>query len=923
MADHSLHTPEGRSDAFAKFRSQPYYRFMTKLRQRRAEQIRALFTDPQALSLDRFNHEIWQLGGRVLLRGQPIADKIFDGMPSPKRLAELSDALDAGELEVEGNSMWRPASSVYGSTLKENDAAKVARIRHAFVILTNRGLAPFEQVKKVDACLGYSPGFDSMLVMIAHPTGWALDNSQSRGGLRRLGFVVNTSTEVQVTVSQLRETLGASDLIELDLFLSMLNQRPKPNADGPRIWWVNQGQSYEQEKELGCIKAGTEGADGRSVPARSAVAEVCPGDIIIHHSRKYIRAVSHVQDEPQLLALLNGTQQHQARTVYHELRTPIPSADLGATIYALNLPAGPFGKDFFPKQGYLHELTKAGLQCVYEQSPTNNWPTYVTAFFTTPRDVTQPPATVSVPPTPPVPPFAAVLEALDQKRLSFPPELVSTYLLALQAKGFVILTGISGTGKTQLALEVARHFQPIQRLTITAKPPDGARALTVKAYTVQNSQMIVPVDVIEELGLSTDAERNRTLTVHYPGGSSRLSLYKYPGHDTFMLRLHDQLKIWFRSNFHVGDTFFLEVLPATDSDAAALRFSKPMTMEQERRLENVRVFAVRPDWTDAHGLLGYFNPLTRRYESTPFLRFLLEAERETTQARAEGREPNPYFVVLDEMNLARVEYYFADFLSCLESGEALELHDDRELESGVGTEAEQTVVPRRLMVPRNLFFTGTVNVDETTTMFSPKVLDRAFTIEFNHVDLRGLGTTTTTDGIIPLALIALPERLLQPGTITSAEWVVFGEREGGALADVVMALNDVLARDQRQFGYRVANEIARFVNLAADQATGTLAALWAALDLAILAKALPKLAGTQQELEDLLMRLFTFALSGLAGDTTLDADAILTQWRDQGGQIVTEPMITPPRTARLPRTAAKLWRMVRRLRQQGFTAFVC
>ncbi|MEI6180947.1 MAG: hypothetical protein WCP31_09335, partial [Chloroflexales bacterium] len=535
MADHPLHTLEGRSAAFEKFRNQPYYRFMTKLRQRRAEQIRALFTDPNAMTLDRFNREIWQIGGRVLLRGQPIADKIFDGMPSLARMAELSDALDAGELEVEGNSMWRPASSVYGSTLKENDVAKVARIRHAFVILTNRGLAPFEQVKKVDACLGYSPGFDSMLVMIAHPTGWALDNSQSRGGLRRLGFVVNTSTEVQVTVSQLREMLGASDLIELDLFLYMLNQRPKPDV-----------------------------------------------------------------------------------------------------------------------------------------------------------------VTVSVSSTPPVPPFAAVLDALDQKRLRFPPELVSTYLLALQAKGFVILTGISGTGKTQLALEVARHFQPMQRLTITAKPPDGARALTVKAYTVQNSQLIVPVDVIEELGLSTDAERNRTLTVHYPGGSSRLSLYKYPGHDTFMLRLPDQLKIWFRSNFHVGDTFFLEVLPATDSDAAALRFSKPMTMEQERRLANVKVLAVRPDWTDAHGLLGYFNPLTRRYESTPFLRFLLEAERETTQAGAEGREPNPYFIVLDEMNLARVEYYFADFLSCLESGEALELHDDRELESGVGTEAEQTVVPRRL-----------------------------------------------------------------------------------------------------------------------------------------------------------------------------------------------------------------------------------
>ncbi len=764
MADHSLHTPESRIAAFANFRSQPSYRFMTKLRQRRAEQIRALFANPKAMTLDRFNREIWQIGGRVLLRGQPIADKIFEGIPSPERLAELSDALDAGELEVEGNSMWRPGSSVYGSSLKENDAAKVAHIHHACAILTNRGSAPFERAKQIAKLPGFGPGAAGMLVMIAHPDGWALDNDQSRGGLRRLGFAVNTSTDVQVTVSQLRETLGASDLIELDLFLYMLNQRPQPD-------------------------------------------------------------------------------------VATEIITRAPTV-------------------------------------------------------------------------PTVSPFAAVQEALHQKHLSFPPELVSIYLLALQAKGFVILTGISGTGKTQLALEVARHFQPVQRLTITAKPPDGARALIVKSYTVQESQMIVPIDVIEELGLSREADGNRTVTVYYPGGSFALNLYTYPGRDIFMLRLRNQLKTWFQSNLHVGDTFFLEVLPATDSDAAALRFSMPMTMEQERRLENVKVLAVRPDWTDAHGLLGYFNPLTRHYESTPFLRFLLEAERETTQAGAEGREPNPYFIVLDEMNLARVEYYFADFLSCLESGEALELHDDREIESGVGTEAEQTVVPRRLTVPRNLFFTGTVNVDETTSMFSPKVLDRAFTIEFNQVDLRGLGTPGT-DVPIPLALTGLPERLLQPGKITGTEWVVFGEREGGKFADVVIVLNDLLARDQRQFGYRVANEIARFVNLASDQSAGTPESLWAALDSAILAKALPKLAGTQQELEDLLIHLFTFALSGSAGGTMIDADAILTQWRDQGGQIVAEPTTAPSRTARLPRTAAKLWRMFRRLRQQGFTAFVC
>ena len=87
------------------------------------------------------------------------------------------------------------------------------------------------------------------------------------------------------------------------------------------------------------------------------------------------------------------------------------------------------------------------------------------------------------------------------------------------------------------------------------------------------------------------------------------------------------------------------------------------------------------------------------------------------------------------MNLARVEHYFSDFLSALESGEPIPLHEDEAVEDGESESGPQ--VPRELRVPGNVLFTGTVNVDETTYMFSPKVLDRAFTIEFDQVDLGG------------------------------------------------------------------------------------------------------------------------------------------------------------------------------------------
>lgn len=157
------------------------------------------------------------------------------------------------------------------------------------------------------------------------------------------------------------------------------------------------------------------------------------------------------------------------------------------------------------------------------------------------------------------------------------------------------------------------------------------------------------------------------------------------------------------------------------------------------------IIAVRPDWTDHRGLLGYYNPLTQTYEATAFLRFLL---------RAVGDPAHWYYVCLDEMNLARVEYYFADFLCALESGARVQLHSyvGQSVATQAGTEITSRLptttvvvhnyllggvlyVPDSLPIPPNLLIAGTVNVDETTHAFSDKVLDRANSIEFNHIDI--------------------------------------------------------------------------------------------------------------------------------------------------------------------------------------------
>lgn len=165
--------------------------------------------------------------------------------------------------------------------------------------------------------------------------------------------------------------------------------------------------------------------------------------------------------------------------------------------------------------------------------------------------------------------------------------------------------------------------------------------------------------------------------------------------------------------------------------------------------KNFCMVQVKPNWHDSSELIGYVSRINgEKYVVGPFLRFLAKAIKD---------ENTPYFLCLDEMNLAPVEQYFAEYLSVIESRK---LNADGSITTDPiipyeNTEAYGTLIDqlfdneedrkayksenggKRLTIPQNLFVIGTVNMDETTFSFSRKVLDRAMTIEMNEVDLRG------------------------------------------------------------------------------------------------------------------------------------------------------------------------------------------
>lgn len=304
----------------------------------------------------------------------------------------------------------------------------------------------------------------------------------------------------------------------------------------------------------------------------------------------------------------------------------------------------------------------------------------------------------------------------------------------------------------------------------------------------------------------------------------------------------------------------------------------------EEKGKRIAFVPVKPDWMDNKGLLGYYNLLDEKYHDTPVLRLLLDAEQNTEK---------PYFIILDEMNLAKVEQYFSDFLSIMESrtldnpkGEALHLHSAGKVQAQDG----KGDVPPSFNIPPNVYFTGTVNIDESTYMFSSKVLDRANVIEFNDVDLANYENGVDSSGRFVLKDADVRNRLL-PGE-NGAPFSSKTDYSGALIIapDVhgyLEGLLNILRPYHLHFGYRVINEIAHFVRNAHELIQNF--KLEEVMDIQILQKILPKFHGTQGKLEAPLNKLFDFCNA---------------------------------EDARFPRSAQKLERMLQNLKVQGYTSFI-
>lgn len=271
--------------------------------------------------------------------------------------------------------------------------------------------------------------------------------------------------------------------------------------------------------------------------------------------------------------------------------------------------------------------------------------------------------------------------------------------------------------------------------------------------------------------------------------------------------------------------------------------------------EQYKMVPVGADWTNREPLLGYPNGLDPDkyvFPDSGVLELMLNAGKPENKNK-------PYFLILDEMNLSHVERYFADFLSIMESQDTIKLY------SG----AKRGDLEHEISWPENLFIIGTVNIDETTYMFSPKVLDRANVIEFR------------------ISENEITEYLAEPGNLNMEIFINKAGKQGYGAAmakdfldktnakitssvstqETLVSFFNELRKCGAEFGYRSASEINRLIavleSLTKDDLKWDQKDVSADdfIDIAIMQKLLPKLHGSRNKLTKILPVLGALCLS--------------------------------------------------------------
>lgn len=478
------------------------------------------------------------------------------------------------------------------------------------------------------------------------------------------------------------------------------------------------------------------------------------------------------------------------------------------------------------------------------------------------------------------------VEAIQAQRL----------MASLLSKRFLIATGLAGSGKTKLSQAVSRWLSPLA-VPVDPFTPSAEVKGGTKTYVIRTSDKL-------SVEFWNDNEEEAATKVVLP----REMIDEWAEHieSQGLTRATSAREI---REAVTPNSKFSSQLHSFESQLKAAAFALVEARTIKVPAQCFEIVPVGADWTGNENVLGYPNGLdAKEYVGKPALSLLL---------RAASNPELPHFLILDEMNLSHVERYFSDILSAVESDEPIHLHGD------AARHSNGQLVPGAAALPKNFFIIGTVNVDETTYMFSPKVLDRANVIEF-RMDAKEMATYLDNPHKPDM------QRIAGKGAGFARAFVKTAQASPAPLsADLKTTFDNelvlffgIMASNGSEFGYRVAHESTRFVSffkLLGNHDDADPAWLLTALDCLILQKFLPKLHGSRTKLGPLLKKLW-FVCSTAHGSRAADPLA-LAETASRSSDKQAEPSLSIPEGAPYPQSCAKIARMWRLLNENGFASF--
>ena len=400
-------------------------------------------------------------------------------------------------------------------------------------------------------------------------------------------------------------------------------------------------------------------------------------------------------------------------------------------------------------------------------------------------------------------------EYLSEKKLNFDSKTIEYFLLSLKSKQLVILSGGTGTGKTKLAQAYGEFVSKQNRKV-------GTDIEVTIGKSIENGGFFLSRDSFFS-SLPQSARRlDGTYSFSIGGVEGKCEIRMSP-------------RLLFTKDKSNDDVYEKMRELKQESDKTLLTLWMPMSPDNR----NYEIVSVGSNWTDNRHILGYMNAISGEYSSTPSLDLVMRSNKDLV---------HPYFLILDEMNLSHVERYFSDFISCMESGEPIQL-----------SSIEDCEVPTELDLGDNLFVVGTVNMDETTYAFSPKVLDRANVLEFDTASVKDY-MKGGPSGYSPTGDVEFLQDCMKGVECRNKSFseimteIMEGSSENQTIIESFVGILDEIQKQMSDmnlaFGYRTIDEISRFMYVSwIYEGRGQFSNWKRYLDAQVKQKILPKIHG--------------------------------------------------------------------------------